>query len=258
MAALLLAAVAVPWPALPEEESVEKKWAERDGWQHPAEVMDALGVKPGSVVADVGCGDGYFTFHLASRVGPGGKVYAEDVDIKVLGKVSARAFKEGVTQIEAVEGVKDDPGLPDGALDAVLVVDAYHEMEKFDAMLAAIYRALKPGGELGIIDRKTEPGQPRTSYLEHHRIPPELVREDAARNGFELLRDAPGFKVPDKSREYFFLIFRKPLAPHELKPQGFRTTGTARLPTRIVGTGFVVPFRPGAVVLRPSQELIPA
>src|SRR2546428_13999735 len=101
MAALLLAAVAVPWPARPEEESVEKEWAERDGWQHPAEVMDALGVKPGSVVADVGCGDGYFTFHLASRVGPGGKAYAADVDIKVLGKVSSRSIEEGVTQIEA-------------------------------------------------------------------------------------------------------------------------------------------------------------
>src|SRR5713101_3095252 len=118
MAALLLAAVAVPWPALPEEESVEKKWAERDGWQRPAEVMDALGVKPGSVVADVGCGDGSFTFYLASRGGP---------------------------------------GVLDVALDAALIVDAYHEMEKFDAMLAAIYRALKPGGVLGIIDRKTEP-----------------------------------------------------------------------------------------------------
>ncbi len=186
------------------------KSKERDAWQHPLEVMDALGIKPGSIVGDVGCGEGYFTFHLASRVGAEGKVYAVDIDKKVLKKVHRRARKEHLAQIETALGNRDDPRLPAGILDAILVMDAFHEMDKYDAMLQAMYRALKPGGFLGIIDRKADPGQPRSTYFEHHRIPQPLVEEDVARNGFQLLRREQGFTNPTRNVEYFFLIFQKP------------------------------------------------
>jgi predicted methyltransferase len=196
--------------ARPVAPVADDRWAQRDAWQRPAEVMDALNVKQGSVVADVGCNDGYFTFHLAQRVGVQGKVYAEDIEYKPLSKLSARAFKEHLPQIEIVLGAKDDPHLPVAALDAVLVVDAYHEMEQFDAMLQGMFRSLKAGGLLGIIDRKADAGQPRKYYLEHHRIPEGLVREDAARNGFQLVRQEAGFTVKGDSGDYFFLVFRKP------------------------------------------------
>jgi len=185
-------------------------FAKRDAWQRPEEVMDELGIKRGSVVADVGCGSGYFVFHLASRVGPGGKVYAEDVDSGVLRKLQARAHHDHLTQVEIIQGTPDDPFLPAGKLDSILVVNAYHEMKDYDAMLRAMSRALKPGGLLAIIDHEATPGQPRSEYQESHRIPEAMVREDLARNGFRFLRSARGFTSTDSGKVYFFLIFEKP------------------------------------------------
>src|SRR5256885_14794324 len=95
----------------------------RDAWQRPQEVMDALGIKQGGVVGDIGAGGGYFTFHLAARVGPKGKVYAEDILESEINKVHERAAKEGLPQIMAVLGGKDDSPLPVGTLGADLIVD---------------------------------------------------------------------------------------------------------------------------------------
>ncbi len=117
--------------------------------------MDALGLRPGNVVADVGCGSGYFTFHLAARVGPQGRIYAVDVDDKELAKIRRRAAKESLTQIEAILRARDNPRLSAESADAVLVVNAYHEMPDYDAMLQGLYRALKPGGLLGMIEGRT-------------------------------------------------------------------------------------------------------
>src|SRR5437879_13914125 len=99
----------------------------RDLWQKPQEVMDALGIKEGSIVGDIGAGGGYFTFHLAARVGPKGKVYAEDILESEINKIHERAAKEGLPQIVAVQGAKDDPPLRVEALDAPLIVHAVRE-----------------------------------------------------------------------------------------------------------------------------------
>ncbi|HEV2422441.1 MAG TPA: class I SAM-dependent methyltransferase [Candidatus Acidoferrales bacterium] len=185
--------------------------AARDVWQRPNEVMDALGIKPGSVVADVGAGSGYFTFHLAERVGPSGKVYAEDVLPDQMVKLLRRAKEENLSQIQTIMGVPNDPRLPVGTLDAILVCNAYHEMHDYDAMLQGMYKALKPGGMIGIIDATAEPGQPRESYYQPHHIPKELVRDDLTRNSFHFVREGNAFKPPDQgSRSYYFLIFEKP------------------------------------------------
>src|SRR5258708_28127531 len=93
----------------------------RDAWQKPQEVMNALGIKQGSIVGDIGAGGGYFTFHLAARVGPAGKVYAEDILEDEVRKIRERAAKEGLPQIVAVMGAKDDPRLPAENLDAILI-----------------------------------------------------------------------------------------------------------------------------------------
>ena len=188
------------------------RFAERDAWQRPEEVMDKLGLKPGSVVADVGCGSGYFTFHFAARVGPQGKVFAEDVESDVLEKIRKRALEEQLKQIEIVQGTPQDPQLPAGQLEAILVMNAYHEMRDYDSMLRGMYRALKPGGLLAIIDHEATSGEPRSTYQEGHRIPAELVREDLARNGFHFLRSEPGFLSADTHKNFFFLIFQKPEA----------------------------------------------
>ena len=207
-ARLFFLLLVLPWLAPPLLS--QDDWKARDQWEKPQQVMDVLGLKPGSIVADVGAGEGYFTFHLAARVGPTGKVYAEDIRDDRLGKIHSRADKEKLTQIETVHGETDDPRLPAEQMDVVLISNAYHEMRDYDKMLKAIFRALRPGGLLAIIDAPAKPGEPRESYYDRHRIPEELVREDTARNGFTLLREQPTFTPPDSDRTYFFLIFEKP------------------------------------------------
>jgi predicted methyltransferase len=192
-------------PALSQDE-----WKVRDSWERPEEVMDAVGIKAGSTVADVGAGEGYFTFRLAARVGPTGKVYAEDILDDRLEQIRRGAAKRKLAQIETILGTTSDPRLPAERLDAILVVNAYHEMREYDAMLRGMFRALKPGALLGIIDAPAQAGQPRESYYDRHRIPEELLREDLARNGFTFLRQQATFTPPDSDRTYFFLIFEKP------------------------------------------------
>lgn len=182
----------------------------RDAWQRPQEVMDTLGLHPGSVVADIGCGRGYFTFHLARRVGADGHVYAVDVDTAVLRAVQEEAEREGWQQVETVAAAPDDPRLPAASLDMALIVNAYHEMREYDAELEKIFAALKPGGRLGIIDGAIAPGQPRSAYYPRHRIPKELVKEDAARHSFRFLAEKPGFVRTRDQRHFYFLLFEKP------------------------------------------------
>lgn len=204
LVAALLCAVALPLPA-------QNETAQRDAWQRPDEVMDALGLKSGSVVADIGAGEGYFTFHFARRVGPSGKVYAEDLREKEMAGIRDRAQKENLPQIQTIVGQPNDPKLPVGTLDAILVCNAYHEFHDYNDMLQGMYKALKPGGVVGIIDAPAEPGQPRESYYEPHHIPKELVRSDLTHNGFQFVKELPGFKPSDEgARTYYFLIFQKP------------------------------------------------
>lgn len=212
--ALLFTAVIgalIGWAAIPA--TAQNETAQRDAWQRPSEVMDALGLKAGSVVGDIGAGGGYFTFHFAQRVGPSGKVYAEDLREKEMADVQARAEKENLPQIHTIVGAPSDPKLPVGTLDAILICNAYHEFHDYNDMLRGMYKALKPGGIVGIIDAPAQAGQPRESYYGPHHIPKELVHEDFTRNGFQFVKELPGFKPSDEgSRTYYFLIFEKPAA----------------------------------------------
>jgi predicted methyltransferase len=181
----------------------------RDVWQRPGEVMDALGAKPGCRLADLGSGSGYFTFHLATRVGAKGKVYAIDIDQEALDKLGARKERDKLEQVEPILGESADPHLPND-LDGVLIVDAYHEFREYEQTMQAVFRALKPGGRLVIIDGEGATGRPRTEYHRLHSIPPELVREEVARQGFVFKESRPGFTDPDYGKKFYFLIFEKP------------------------------------------------
>jgi predicted methyltransferase len=207
----LATAIALPISAkLLPAEADPSDWTTRDTWQHPREVMDALELKSGSAVADVGCGNGYFTFRLADRVGATGKVYAVDIMADRIQKVRERAAAKKLPQIVAVVGDPDDPHLPPNSLDAILVVNAYHEFRAYDAMLGHFLAALKPGGRLVVIDYIAEPGKPRSEYMDHHRIPPELVQQEVGRDGFQLIRREEDISIPGGSRNLFFLIFARP------------------------------------------------
>ena len=188
----------------------QEDWDERDKWQRPADVLDALGLHSGSSAADIGAGNGYFSYRMAERVGPSGKVYAVDIDKLTLEGLRDRAAREKVTQIETIFSAADDPKLPEGSIDAALIVNAYHEMREYDAMLQGIYRALKPGGRLGIIDEDDRPGRPRSEYHSRHSISEEVVKEDAARNGLRFVTKERGFERGDRSEDWYFLVFERP------------------------------------------------
>jgi predicted methyltransferase len=175
-------------------------------------VLDALGVHAGSVVADIGCGKGYFALKFGARVGPGGKVYAEDIRDDVLDDLRSDARKQGLNQIETVHGGDNDPRLPVGSLDVVFAMDSYHEWVEYDAMLDHVFAALKPGGIFGLIDGETAPGKSRDDYHSMHRMPEQMERDDLTRHGFRFLRSEPGFTRPSDGKTYYFMIFQKPTA----------------------------------------------
>jgi len=181
----------------------------RDAWQRPAEVFDAMAVKPGHRVADIGCGSGYFSFRLAERVGPEGKVYAVDIEQKAIDKVRSRKERERLDQIEPILGESANPHLPND-LDSVLIVDSYHEFRDYDRMMQAVLGALKPGGRLVIIDGEGPQGRPRTEYHRLHTIPAQLIRDEVSRNGFVFKETRPGFYDAEYGKKMFFLVFEKP------------------------------------------------
>ena len=194
----------------PAATAAQNSGPARDAWNRPDEVMDVMGVHAGSAVADIGCGRGYFTFKFAARVGREGKVFAVDLREDELAEIRDRANRDGLTQIEAVKGSDDNPHLPAASLDAVLVMNAYHEFGQHAAILAAIYRALKPGGRLALIDGAAEAGHPRDYYRSMHRLPEHFEREEAEQAGFHFLSKRPGFTDPRRGKEFYFLILQKP------------------------------------------------
>jgi SAM-dependent methyltransferase len=159
---------------------------DRDAWQKPDRIMDALGIADGSTVADLGAGGGWFTIRLARRVGPNGLVYAEDIQTQMLEATGRRVAREGLRNVKTWLGTPSDPRLPDGKLDAVLIVDAYHEMEDPITLLRNVRRTLKPTGRIGIVDYKKDgfgPGPPLDE-----RVDPDVILRDAAAAGLRLLR----------------------------------------------------------------------
>jgi ubiquinone/menaquinone biosynthesis C-methylase UbiE len=158
---------------------------DRDIWQHPEQIMDVLGIAEGSVVADIGAGAGWFTIRLARRVGPNGVFYAEDVQPEMLAAIQRRVNAEGLMNVKQILGKGSDPQLPRAALDAVLMVDAYHEIDDRVPLLRNLARTLRPGGRIGVVDFKLEGSGPGPAMEE--RISPETVVNDANNAGLRLL-----------------------------------------------------------------------
>jgi SAM-dependent methyltransferase len=133
-------------------------WLERPqrlAEEQPHLLIEALPLLPDDVVADVGAGTGYYTFRLAERV-PRGKVLAVDIEPGLLGELREAAARRGVTNVEPILGAVDDPRLPAGVVDLVLIVDAYHEFSHPREMMAAIVRALAPGGKVALVEYRAE------------------------------------------------------------------------------------------------------
>ena len=159
---------------------------DRAAWQKPDQIMDALAIADGSAVADIGAGAGWFTIHLARRVGPNGIVYAQDVQRQMLEAIRRRVAREGLQNVETRLGADSVPNLPIGALDAVLVVDVYPEVENRVTLLRNLAASLKPGGRLGIVNYKPGRGGPGPAPEEGVRVDSASVEQDAQAAGLRV------------------------------------------------------------------------
>ena len=160
---------------------------DRDAWQKPDQIMDALAIADGSAVADIGAGAGWFTIRLARRVGPNGMVYAQDVQRQMLEAIRRRVAREGLLNVETRLGVGRAPNLPERALDAVLVVDVYPEVEDRIAFLRNLAAALKLGGRLGVVNYRPGRGGPGPAPQEGVRVESASVEGDARAAGLRVL-----------------------------------------------------------------------
>jgi predicted methyltransferase len=160
---------------------------DRDAYQRPDQIMDALQIGEGSVVADLGAGGGWFTVRLARRVGPNGRVYAEDIQKEMIGAITRRMTREGLANVLTVLGTPVDPRLPPGSLDAALMVDAYPEFEHPVTLLRNLARAMKPAGVIGIVNYKKDGGGPGPAM--EARVDPEKVIADAQAAGLKLRKE---------------------------------------------------------------------
>ncbi len=209
----LLAAAAGPAPAqttdrhslFPPTDLGMLDSPDRDVWQKPDQIMDALGIADGSRVADIGAGGGYFTVRLSRRIGPHGIVWAEDVQPAMLEAIERRVAKDlskDIHNVRTVKGSSVDPMLPAGSVDAAIILEAYQEIQYGNPLLFLqnVRKALREGGRVGIIDYKKAGGGPGP---DGGRPDPETVISVAEKAGLRLLKRETFLPFQ------FFLIFVK-------------------------------------------------
>jgi ubiquinone/menaquinone biosynthesis C-methylase UbiE len=161
-------------------------------------VMDLLQLKPGSTIADIGAGGGWFSVRAARRVGANGRVIAEDINAKAVTYIQQRAQREHLANIVPVLGTPDDPKLTPNSLDAALMLKVYHEIAHPPLVLANLRAALKPGARFGIIDRNGNGGD--------HGLKESIVRDEVEHAGF---RQVARYDFTKADGQDYFLIFVK-------------------------------------------------
>jgi SAM-dependent methyltransferase len=159
-------------------------------------VMDILGITASKTVADIGAGSGWFAVRAARRVGEGGAVYAEDINAEAVHYIEDRAETEKLNNVKTILGKADDPLLPAGSVDAVLLLKTYHEIAEPVALLRNLRAALRPGAKVGIIDRN--------GNGEDHGIGRDVVLREAGQAGYRLLKQYD-FVKGDKM-DYFLVL----------------------------------------------------
>ena len=172
-----------PLPSRPVATIISDGWSTegaRDKLDEARAVMDKAGVKPGMTVADIGAGEGYYTIRLANRVGDKGRVLAEDIMPEVRDRLAERAARERLDNVSVRLGDPANPRLPPGSFDRVLMVHMYHEVQQPYEFLWNVRPALKPGGELIVVDADRPTNR--------HGTPPALLACELGALGFERVK----------------------------------------------------------------------
>lgn len=199
LAALLLVPVALLW-------GQNRSAADQD---ELGRLTVLLNVETGSVVADVGAGDGDFAVEFAEVVGPTGRVFATEISQSSLSRIRAAAERAGRTNVTVVEVAEDDARLPETCCDAIYLRNVYHHLTRPKPTVDSLFRALKPGGRLAIIDFEPR-GRAVDGVPENrggHGVRPALVAEELTAAGFRELQRTPRWRGND-----FLILFEKPAA----------------------------------------------
>lgn len=210
----LLGAFVLVWAALAAAQSLENDERRANERQPPEKVMDAIGLKPGMVIGEVGAGHGRYTVHLAERVGPTGKVYANDIARSGLDYLKERCRKNGIENVEIILGEVEDPLFPKGKLDMAFMVLTYHHLARPVELLRNLAPSLKPGATVAIVDADPDRGgntDPNES------VSLERMNREAGEAGYELVSVETFLR-----RDNIFILRLKPArqTPSRTTPRG--------------------------------------
>ncbi len=183
-------------------------WLERPGRlkeEQPFEIIEYMDLKPGMVVADLGCGTGYFARKIAPKVMPGGTVYGEDIQPEMLQLLEQLCKKEGVEGVVPILGDEKDPKLPKGKVDWIIMADVYHEFQYPEPMLAKMLESLSPTGKVCLLEYRAEEFRKASHIKPEHTMTVKQVLEEWNAAGFELI-DLQEF-LPS---QHMFIFHRRP------------------------------------------------
>ena len=167
-------------------------------------IAAAVGLKPGMAMADIGAGTGLFTLTFSEAVGETGKVYAVDIAKNFLEHIQARATQAHAANVQTIQCTERSVELPESSIDLAFICDVYHHFEYPQASLATLHKALKPGGELVLIDFKRIPGESSDFIMGHVRAGQEVFEAEVTAAGFEKVAE-----VKDVLKENYFVKFRR-------------------------------------------------
>lgn len=201
-----------PMPDRPVAEIVAPQWAherQRDKADEVGQVARLMRIAPGETVADIGAGSGYYVFRLSPRVGPAGRILAQDITPDYLADLEHRVSEAGLANVTVVRGEAHDPRLPPGSVDAAVLVHMYHEIAQPFGLLWNLAAAMKPGGRVGIVDADAIPSR--------HGTPPKLLRCELAAVGF---REVSMTRL--KGGVGYLAVFEAPAPERRPEPEAIR------------------------------------
>ena len=199
--------------ALSQAQYRESDWTYRDEWMDVERIFKLAGVTPGDTVADLGCHEGYLSIRLARAVGKSGKVYAVDVREDRLETLENNARDRDISNIQTILGDYDDPKLPQGKLDVVIVMDTYHEIKSYMTVLEHLRNALKPEGRILILEKLKDHARnkSREEQVISHTLSSKYVKQELKKSGFTIvteIRDM-GYWEEEEDKKIWLLLAQK-------------------------------------------------
>lgn len=205
--------VLLAFPFMGSGQYTEFDWEERDTWMPVAEIFELAGIEKGLKVADIGCNEGYLTMHLAKAIGESGKVFAVDVKEYLLTKLERHLEDRDINNVQVILGDYDNPKLPIGSLDVVIIMDTYHEMDDYKDIMKHVHASLKPGGKLVIMEKLKNwvKNGSRNEQTQAHTLSPKYVKKEMKSAKFKVINEVRnmGDWENDDRKEMWILVAEK-------------------------------------------------